>query len=158
MTVQRSTALYSNLGTLTTQGIDLSGSLGPRHRPGQLGLDTNFNYLNKFEYQTSPTSALVDSKGTADQIGQLGGLFEFRAYSTASYKWNSFDVNLGWQYYSSLKNQAAALNPATTVQGTPSYNLFNLSGGYHWDKYSVRAGIDNLFDKQPLVYGANPGV
>jgi len=50
------------------------------------------------------------------------------------------------------------LNPATTVQGTPSYNLFNLSAGYHWDKYSFRAGIDNLLDKQPLVYGANPGV
>ncbi|MEO8306615.1 MAG: TonB-dependent receptor [Pseudomonadota bacterium] len=151
-------ALYSNLGNLTTQGLDVGIAWSVPVGPGNLGLNTNFTYLDKFEYQTSPTSALVDSKGTADQIGQLGGMFTFRAYSTASYRWNSFDLNLGWQYYSSLKNQAAALNPATTVQGTPSYNLFNLSGGYRWDKYTFRAGIDNLLDKKPLVYGANPGV
>jgi outer membrane receptor protein involved in Fe transport len=144
-------AVYSNLGTLTTQGLDVGIAWSTDIGPGNLGLNTNFNYLDKFEYQTSPTSALVDAKGTADQ----GGLFKFRAYSTATYRWNSWDGTLGWQHYSSLKNAAAALNPATTVQGTSSYDLFNLSGGYRWDKYSFRAGVDNLLDKKPLVYGRN---
>ena len=144
-------AVYSNLGTLTTQGLDVGIAWSTDIGPGNLGLNTNFTYLDKFEYQTSPTSALVDAKGTADQ----GGLFTFRAYSTANYRWNSFDASLGWQHYSSIKNAAAALTPTTTVQGTPSYDLFNLSAGYRWDKYSFRAGIDNLLDKKPLVYGCN---
>ena len=67
-------------------------------------------------------------------------------------------MNLGWQHYSSIRNAAAALTPATKVLGTPHYDLFNLSSGYSWDKYSVRFGIDNLLDKQPLVYGDNPGI
>jgi len=147
-------AVYSNLGTLETQGLDVGVSWFTDLGPGTLGLNTNFNYLDKFEYQTSPTSVLVDAKGTGDQ----GGLFEFRAYSTASYAWNNFNVALGWQYYSSLKNLAAAQNPATTVEGTPSYNLFNLSTSYNWENYTVRFGVDNLLDADPEVYGANPGI
>jgi len=96
----------------------------------------------------------VDARGTADQ----GGLFKFKANSNASYNWSNFNVNLGWVHYSSLENLAAALNPATTVEGTPAYDLFNLSTAYRWDKYTVRFGIDNLLDKKPLVYGANPGI
>ena len=147
-------AVYSNLGNLSTQGIDVGAAWSTPVGPGSLGLNTNFSYLDKFKYQTSPTSALVDAWGTADQ----GGLFRFRSNSNAGYTWNSFNVNLGWQHYSSIRNAAAALTPATKVLGTPHYDLFNLSSGYSWDKYSVRFGIDNLLDKQPLVYGANPGI
>jgi iron complex outermembrane receptor protein len=147
-------AVYSNLGSLTTQGLDVGISWSTDVGPGRLGLATNMNYLNKFEYQTSPTSSLVDAKGTADQ----GGLFTFRANSNIDYSWNSFNFGLNWEHLSSLKNAAAALTPATKVLGTPAYDLFNLSAGYHWSKYSVRVGIDNLLDKQPLVYGSNPGV
>ena len=147
-------AVYSNLGTLTTQGLDVGINWSRDVGPGRLGLSTNMNFLNKFEYQPSVTSALVDAMGTADQ----GGLFKFRANSNANYTWHDFNVGLTWEHLSSLKNQAAALNPKTTVQGTPAYDLFNLSAGYHWTKYSIRVGIDNLLDKQPLVYGANPNV
>jgi outer membrane receptor protein involved in Fe transport len=147
-------AVYSNLGTLMTQGLDLGVSWAKEIGPGRLSLTTNVNYLNKFEYQTSPTSVLVDAAGTGDQ----GGLFKFRANSNASYLWGDFNVGLGWEHLSSMKNLAAALTPATKVLGTPAYDLFNLSAGYHWSNYSVRFGVDNLFDKQPLVYGNNPGV
>ncbi|MEO6185069.1 MAG: TonB-dependent receptor, partial [Steroidobacteraceae bacterium] len=147
-------AVYSNLGKLTTQGVDVGLNWSTEVGAGRLGLNTNMSFLDKFEYQTSPTSALVDARGTADQ----GGLFKFRANSNISYMWSDFNVNLGWQHLASLKNAAAALNPATTVQGTSAYDLFNLSAGYHWSKYSVRIGMDNVLNKQPLVYGRNPNV
>ena len=44
----------------------------------------------------------------------------------------------------------------TPIQGTGSYDIFNLSAGYNWDKYSLRFGIDNLFDKQPPIIGNDP--
>ncbi len=147
-------SVYSNLGTLTTQGIDLGISWAHDIGPGTFGVNTNINYLNKFEYQTSPTSTLVDARGTADQ----GGLFDYRANTNFSYLWGAFNFGLGWEHLSSIKNAAAALTPATKVLGTPSYDLFNLNAGFRWSRYSVRFGVDNLFDKQPLVYGNNPGV
>lgn len=147
-------AVYSNLGTLTTDGVDLSVNWSHDIGPGRLGINTSMNFLNTFEYQPSSTSPLIDAKGTADQ----GGLFTFRANTNFDYTWNAVNVGLGWVHLSSLKNAAAALNPATTIEGTPSYDLFNMYAGYHWDKYSIRFGIDNLLDKKPLVYGNNPGV
>ena len=147
-------ALYSNLGSLTTQGVDLTVNWSKDIGPGRFSVNTNVNYLNKFEYQTSPTSALVNAKGTMDQ----GGLFDWRAQTSFGYSWSNYNVGLGWEHLSSIKNAAAALLPTTTIQGTPAYDLFNLSAGVHWGNYSVRVGIDNLLDKQPLVYGNNPGV
>ncbi|MEJ0039720.1 MAG: hypothetical protein WDO68_27385 [Gammaproteobacteria bacterium] len=56
--------------------------------PGQLSAGTAINYLQKYEYQTSPTSSLVDARGTLDTAGgaaSQGGLYKWRANSTLSY-------------------------------------------------------------------------
>jgi iron complex outermembrane recepter protein len=154
-------ALYKNLGTLLTQGIDLSVNWAHNIGPGQLSLGTSVNYLQKYEYQTSPTSPLVDARGTLDTAGGAalgGGLFKWRANSNVSYGWNGLTLGLGWVHLPSVKDASAATNPTTTIKPVPSYDLFNLMASYGFDKYTIRAGIDNLLDKDPLVVGANPGV
>jgi outer membrane receptor protein involved in Fe transport len=147
-------SLYENLGTLLTQGLDLSVNWAHDLGPGLATVGTTINYLNRFEYQTSPTSALVDARGTLDQ----GGLFDYRALTHLAYTWNGLGVALSWEHLSSIKDASAALNPGTKVRGVPAYDLFGLSSSYNFGKYTIRFGIDNLFDKQPLVVGANPGV
>jgi iron complex outermembrane receptor protein len=58
-----------------------------------------------------------------------------------------------------IENSIAASQPTTTILPTRQYNLFNLSAGYEFSRnFSARLGIDNLFDKQPPVVGAQPGV
>jgi outer membrane receptor protein involved in Fe transport len=155
------TALYSNLGTLLTQGVDLAVNWAHDLGPGQLRLDTSINYVNKFEYQTSATSPVVDAKGTLDPIpasgGVTGGIFTYKTFSHVGYVWRGLSTSLGWQHLPSIKAAAASTNPATTIQGPPSYDLFYLSAGYGFDKYSVRVGIDNLLDKEPPVTQRNPG-
>jgi outer membrane receptor protein involved in Fe transport len=160
VTGDRSTviALYSNLGTLITQGVDMQVNWAHDLGPGQVTAGTNVNYLNKFVYQTSPTSSLVDAKGTLDSSTNFpGGQFTYRTLSNLGYHWQGLSVGLGWEHLPSARNSAYSLNPKTTIQGTPHYDLFNLSSSYNWGKYTVRFGIDNLFDKDPLVVGANPG-
>jgi len=156
------TALYSNLGTLLTEGLDLAVNWAHDVGPGQLRLDTSINYIKKFEYQTSATSPVVDAKGTLDPIpasgGVTGGIFTYKTFSHVAYVWNSVSVGLGWQHLPSIKSAAASTTPNTTVQGAPSYDLLYLSAGYSMDKYSLRVGIDNLLDKDPPVVQSNPGV
>ncbi len=155
------TALYSNLGTLLTQGVDMTVNWVHDLGPGQFRAGTSVNYLNKFVYQTAPTSKLTDARGTLDPVGSAagqGGLFDYRMISNVGYAWNKLTVGLTWEHLPGVKDQSASTNPATKVLGVPSYNLYNFASSYSFGAYSVRFGIDNLLDKQPMVVGANPGV
>jgi len=148
-------ANYSNLGTVKTQGLDVSVAWSMQFGPGKLVAGTQLNYLDKFDYQTSPAAPLVHAKGTLDQ----GGQYKWRALSTLGYRWDTLGVNLSWRFLSSVENAAFSLDPATTIKGTGAYSLFGLNANYSFsDKYQVRAGIDNLLNRQPSVVGNNPGV
>lgn len=147
-------ALYSNLGLLTTTGVDLTANWSYDVGPGTFGVNTSLNFLDSFEYQESPDTALIDATGTLDQ----GGLFDFRSFTTFSYRWDDFSVGLTWQHLSDIDSDASASNPTTTIQGAGSYDLFNLNATYNWNNYSVRLGIDNLFDEDPETIDNNPGI
>lgn len=147
-------SLYLNLGTLETEGIDFT--LNWRHDlgPGEFRFSTNVNYLISYDYQPDPTAPTRDAKGTLDQ----GGQFDYRLLTNFGYRFGAFDVGLQWQHLPSVENQAKALLPTTTVVGTSSYDLFNLMGGWDLGKVQLRAGVDNLLDKQPPIVGANPNI
>jgi iron complex outermembrane recepter protein len=154
-------ALYSNLGELQTQGVDVTVNWSHDIGPGVFSASTAANYLAKFEYQTGPQSPLVDARGTLDTVGGAaaqGGLYKFRALTHVGYAWQGLMVGIDWNHLSSIKDASASTNPTTTVQGVPAYDLFNLVASYAFDRYSVRFGIDNLLNKDPLVVGYNPGV
>ncbi len=147
-------ALYSNLGAINTQGIDVQVNWSKDLGPGRLSLNSTLNYLDKYEYQSSPTSPSINATGTMDQ----GGQFRFKALTGVSYSWSDYRVGLNWRYLSSIADVSKSQNPNTAVLGMSDYSTFNLTAGWNHKKYSFRAGIDNLFDKQPLVVGNNPGV
>jgi outer membrane receptor protein involved in Fe transport len=143
-------ALFSNLGILETQGVDLQVNWTADMGPGTFGVNSTINILDSFEYQTAPGQDILDATGTLDQ----GGLFEYSAYTTFRYSFEKFSVGLNWRYLSSVEDAAYALNPATPNQGTGSYNNFGLTGRFELDRYSLRFGIDNLFDEDPNNIGA----
>ena len=154
-------ALYSNLGILKTSGIDFSVNYAHDLGPGTIAASTKINYLSEYEYQTAPTSKLVDAKNTLDTAGgaaSFGGLFNYRAFTTIAYTWNGLTAGLGWEHKSSIHDASAATNPTTKVLGVAAYNLYSLFSTYDWGKYSFRFGIENLLDKTPPVVGNNPGV
>jgi outer membrane receptor protein involved in Fe transport len=155
------TALYANLGTLLTQGVDLAINWSHDLGPGRLAAGTDMNYLNKFEYQLQPGGPYVNARGTLDPVSGaagLGGLFDFRATSHVQYTLQGLTVGLSWEHLSSIKDQSASTDPQTTVLPVPSYDLFGLFSSYNFSKVTVRFGIDNLFNKQPPIVGADPGV
>lgn len=152
---------YSNLGLLHTRGVDANVSWSRDVGAGSLNLTTSINYLTKYEYQTAPTAAPVDAKGTLDTVqgaaGQ-GGLFDYRTFTRAQYSWGNFTVGLNWLHLPSIRDSTASTNPSTPVQDVPSYDLFSLYSSFSFGASTVRFGIQNLTDEQPHVVGFNPGV
>ncbi len=145
-------ALYSNLGTINTQGLDVQFNWNTLVGPGKVNLNSTLSYLDKYTYQQAAGAPTIDATDTLDQ----GGQFKYRAQSTVSYMWGNFDAGLTWHYLSSIQDSSKSTNPASTVLGVGSYSTFSFKAGYNMDKYSFRFGIDNLLDKAPLVVGANP--
>jgi len=83
--------------------------------------------------------------------------FDWRLLSNVAYRWNGFNAGFTWRFLPKIDNQAQVTSPTSTVQGTPSYSVFNLFGSYSFAKTQIRIGIDNVLDKEPPVVGSNPG-
>jgi outer membrane receptor protein involved in Fe transport len=152
-------ALYSNLGTLNTRGLDFTFNWKARLEdmfghglPGSLGFTVSGTKLISYDEQTAPTAAVVSRDGT-------GTYFKWRTNTGLSYMVGPATVQLQWQHLPAIANSIAATQPSTTILPSRRYNLINLNAGYEFsDAFSMRLGIDNLFDRQPRLVGAQPGV
>ncbi|MDG2175079.1 MAG: TonB-dependent receptor [Gammaproteobacteria bacterium] len=146
---------FDNLGTQETKGIDMNVNYSMDIGPGTLSMNSNMNFLDTYEYEPAPGAGIIDAKGTLDR----GGLFDYQALTRFNYFWNNFNVGLSWRHLADAESAAKAQSPTTTVQGPGSYDVFNLNGGWNFgENYSLRFGVDNLFDEDPELTTADPGV
>jgi iron complex outermembrane recepter protein len=145
-------SLYLNLGQLKTSGIDLSVAWSHDLGPGKFNINTTLNYLNKFEYQPDPTAPFNKATGTLDQ----GGQFKYRLLTNFGYRVGAINLGMQWRHLPSVDDAAKSLLPTTKVIGAKAYDSFNLNAGWEMGKVQMRAGIDNVLDKEPLIVGANP--
>jgi iron complex outermembrane receptor protein len=151
---------FINTGMLQTAGFDFGLSwraalqdMGLRSVPGNFGVSVQATILDKFDTQVTPTSPIIENQGTFAEGGQFG----WRLNTTLRYSVSDWNVNLMWRHLPSIHDASYARNPNTTIYGVNSYDIFDLFGG--WDitgRLTVRAGVDNLFDRIPPVVGANP--
>ena len=155
-------APYSNLGAIETSGLDLQfnwrsdlSEIGLQSVPGALSVGIAVNYL--FEYQTQPVpgARFVENKGTLAQNGQ----YRYISNTNLGYILGGWNFGLEWRHLPSVENAAKATTPTTTIRPTESYDLFNLSANWSVTRQiTLRAGVDNLLDKDPPIVGYNPGV
>jgi outer membrane receptor protein involved in Fe transport len=142
---------------LTTKGLDVSvnwtADVGDG---GSFFVNSYLTLLDEYIVQDSPTSRPFDARGTLDQ----GGQYDWKMTNTFGYNFGGGKANVGmqWRYLPEIKDETAARNPATRVFPVDSYQTINLFAGYTVnDKVSLRMGIDNLLDEDPLIVGAQPG-
>lgn len=147
-------APFFNSGVLETTGLDVALNWGRDFGPGNLNINTVMTYVDRYETQDNPTAPVFDAVGTLDQ----GGQFEYRIVSTFSYAFGNGSVGMQWRHFPSIEDETAARDPSTRLLPVDSYDLFNLFARYSInDRLEFRGGIDNLFDKDPPVVGADPG-
>ncbi len=148
-------SVFTNLGGTKTDGIDTQIDLASRVGPGALGINTVISYLRNFKQQTSPDAPFVQYVNTTDAASRT--YFRWRANTDVSYTVGPGSIGLRWHFFGAIKDSSYATNPATTIQGVGAYSSFDLYGNYQVTRQlQLRAGIDNLFNRQPPSEGIGP--
>jgi outer membrane receptor protein involved in Fe transport len=153
-------APYANLGSLETSGIDFQArwrfalaDAGLENVPGSILFNLSANKLLTFKSQSFFNSAVLENAGTLAR----GGLFDYRIATTLRYILGNANMALHWRYLPPIDSANSVTDPLTLTQGSGSYSILNLSGGWNVnDTVSVIGGIDNLFDRDPNRVGASP--
>jgi outer membrane receptor protein involved in Fe transport len=157
--------------------------LGLGSIPGALSLNAMASYFDYYKTKASPLpfDVEIDWKGSLGPTltGTNPGAYSWRLNAGVGYQLDRFSVNLRWRHLPSVRTAAmaqersliennervAAGGEGTIVSYTPttaiaadSYDAFDLS--FNWeinDTLSLRGGIDNLFDTDPVITGASAG-
>jgi iron complex outermembrane recepter protein len=154
-------APYRNSGLLTTSGVDLSASWTKDvgKKGGAFYVNGLVTYLNEFKIQDAPGEVVLDVRNTLSTT-YYGAQYKYKLNSTFGYNLpgGRASVGLNWRFLPAIRSETVVRNPASTQTGADAYSVFALNARYQVnEKISFRGGIDNLFDKQPLVVEAIPG-
>jgi outer membrane receptor protein involved in Fe transport len=173
----------SNLGTILTDGIDLSANYRRDLGFAKLNLAFQGNWTNRSEFLAVPGPNAVPrscvglygqncgspgSAGPSSSAGSMQPEYSWNQRTTLTY--GAFDFSLLWRHISGMKVEPGVTTFAGTIAsgalaGTkvdfgkiPSYNYFD---------FAVRAGVGehldltftvmNMFDKDPPVVGGTVG-
>ena len=159
---------YTNAGRAQVEGVDIQINWSTMFAGGGFNLNSVMNYNMASETQDRPDLPTFDWAGTtgcALQIQCQG--YEYRIFTTLNYFRGPWSMSLRHQFWPSVDPAACGTPVATPTSCSDalatgggvqeSYDLFALSGSYQFgDKYTLRVGVENLFDTEPPITGANP--
>lgn len=165
----------ANAGFIATDGIDLAANyrLGlPHWMHGSSAGSLNFAFVGTWtDHQTAqPTKGggTYDCAGLygptcGAQFGSAGVSPKFKSQlrTTWNTPWN-MQVSLNWRYLTGVNLDALSTNPllnslaVDTIEGhLPAYSYFDLTANWKVkDGLVLRAGVNNLFDRDPPVVDA----
>jgi len=163
------TIQFNNLSTIKTSGIDVQVNwaadladmgLGA---PGAVDLTVLVNWLDYFDSSNAPGAPFTPWKGTLgpNLAGfQAGSAFPWKSNVTLGYSYGPGHISLTWRHLPRVHPSGFYLaggtpNAANNTKDTPSHDEFNLAGSWTiGQRYTIRAGVDNLFDVEPEITGA----
>lgn len=155
-----------NLGGYKTRGVDfqLDWRIGLDavgfSSSKSLSLNTVITYLDSFKIQTVPGAKWYDYAGSVGSVSASnpGSLPKWKAVTSVTYADDLLSIGLRWRHLDGMKAVATVTNPNATTPGVGSYNLFDLYSTVDLgEQYELRFGVNNLFDKDPLVLNGVPG-
>ena len=155
---------YLNLGGIKTRGIDFQLDWGVNFADvgvgdiGRLSVNALVSYLDSYKRATFANTAFQEFRGTIDAANFLP-LPKWRSVVTTNYNVGPVNLGLRWRFIQKMNDVTAITRPTSPAAGVPNYNIFDLTGRFKInEKLTLRAGITNLFDKQPPVVGGTPGL
>lgn len=150
-----------NLGTLKTTGVDLQASYTLNLGEHRLGF--NLVGTKLFELSNAPLPGFDSYDCTGFYGGTCGVPSPAWRHSLRTNwrtPWNGLDVAATWRYYGESKTERLSNNPQLSGNvnangleyGIPSYSYLDLTASMTFaEKFTVRVGANNLFDKSPPI-------
>ena len=140
-------ARFINLGGITASGVDVQLDWDFDVGAGGLNLSMRASILDEYSESAFPGAIPVDYTGTV-----FNSSFDYRTLTTLRYDGPSWSLGLRWQHLPSLDPQP---DSAATVFGVNAHDQYDLFANWTFgERYSLRAGIDNLTNEDPEVVGA----
>ncbi|OXE36658.1 MAG: TonB-dependent receptor [Phenylobacterium zucineum] len=143
----------ANLASYVTDGIDFQvdwgfglGAIGLSDDYGRISTNVQGTYLLNFDVQSIPNGNIDHKAGT---IGNVLGSNYSRWKTMTNIRWavKDFDVGLRWRFISRVTDFFA------NGQAAPNYSYYDVDGSWKInDMFEVRAGVNNVGDKQPPIY------
>jgi outer membrane receptor protein involved in Fe transport len=154
-----------NLGSLKTSGLDFAMNLRvPADflswggKDGRISVNSNVNYLLDYKVRTFATSPELQYAGTisADATQSFP---KWRGLTSLVIQSGPVSLTGTWRYTRKMRDRTFAVNPATTVEGTPNYSYFDLNARAEiGDRFELFGGITNIGNKAPPVVGGTAAV
>lgn len=146
----------------TTKGWDFDVSYGMELADlGSLTFGLVASYTAEHEFQSSPGA------DTYDCAGLVGATCvrpdpEWRWTQSTTWQMNGLRVDLIWRYLDELTQDSIEISDSSAADWAEptidAYSYFNLAASYAVnDTWTVRGGVDNLFDKEPPIVGIGYG-
>ncbi|PCI51265.1 MAG: TonB-dependent receptor [Alphaproteobacteria bacterium] len=147
-----------------TQGVDLAINYSFDLSGGEWGtIDLAFNGTHVIE-NLNQDAEILDVDDCAGLVGNvcLRPDPKWRWTQTVAWTYEDFTLFFRWQHLSSLEKDLVAFGDAPAsdfaLPVIPSVDYFDLSGTYDvMENLTLRAGVNNLFDKQPPIPGNDFG-
>ena len=155
----------SNLGRLTTDGIDLAVNYRSDLGFGNLALSFIGTWTNSNKFQATPTSVNRECVGYYSvNCGSIQPEFSFNQRTTLTF--GAADISLLWRYIDAVKYEPLALADDIAAGGGPLEQFRKIGAEHYFDlttRFTVNDNFDltlsamNLLDNQPKVVGASIG-
>ncbi|MEN7536019.1 TonB-dependent receptor plug domain-containing protein [Aurantiacibacter flavus] len=160
-------ASFENLGMLATSGFDVQldwalDAPGLGGDSGSVFANVLFNYLSEYLVQNNPGGPVFDYSDTVGaEIGipPYGPQFRWKLNTTVGYDFGPGMISLNWRHLPSARHVVKATSPNAQQDDMRAYNIFDLAARYQVNELlQLRGGVENLFDRDPNIYGRIPGV
>ena len=152
--------------------------------PGAFNMSVTGTWLDYYKTKQSPAKydPVIDWKGSLgpNLTGFNSGAYSYRLFTSIGYSLPDWSVSLRWRHLPAvavaakatedaiIANNAAVTGGDTTKlllgytpvtnEMAPAYDVIDLSGFWNINQtFSVRFGIDNVFDKDPASTGITRG-
>jgi outer membrane receptor protein involved in Fe transport len=145
---------YTNEAAADLAGYDLQIDWGKNVGPGRLSLNSVATITDHWKTRVSAAAPWIDFTGTTgpnDVRGVNQFAYDYRLLTTLGYSAGNWSASMRWRHLPSIVPEGA-IRTTARYHETPSYDIFDASGRYTFaERWELRFGIDNLFDKAPPV-------
>lgn len=158
----------SNLGKQSTAGYDLnvayrmaSSQLGLDSRWGSLDLSLGANFVDKYEYQATPSSINRDCLGyysIACNNIVLSPVYKRKFNQRTNWNMGAWSVGYNWRYLGGVMEEPGGGTFLPAYSQIDAYHYVDLNAGWSVTKnIRLNLSVTNLFDKKPPVVGNTIG-